>query len=186
MNLSLDKVRISLRHWSAMSYGRMVETEQKLQTEVEELLRRAQETDAAEDKQYGKGKRGDELPEELARRESRLKKIREAKAALEAEAREEAEQKKAAAEAKIAERHAQHERTGRKPGGRDPQVPDPEKAVPDEKAQRNFTDPESRIMPDGGRKGSSDHRRRRKVSLVQDKVNMSLRQWPRRSIRRSR
>jgi transposase len=149
-----SKLQANASKHKAMSYGRMVETEQKLQTEVEELLRRAQETDAAEDKQYGKGKRGDELPEELARRESRLKKIREAKAALEAEAREEAEQKKAAAEAKIAERHAQHERTGRKPGGRDPQVPDPEKAVPEEKAQRNFTDPESRIMPDGGRKGS--------------------------------
>jgi hypothetical protein len=137
-----------------MSYGRMTEAEQRLREEVEELLRRAQEIDAAEDLQYGKGKRGDELPEELARRESRLKKIREAKAALEAEAREEAEKKKAAAEAKVAERRAQEERTGKKPGGRDPQIPDPEKAVPEEKAQRNFTDPESRIMPDGSHKGS--------------------------------
>jgi hypothetical protein len=137
-----------------MSCGRMVETEQKLKVEVEELLRRARETDVAEDQPQGKGKRGDELPEELTRRESRLKKIREAKAALEAEAREEAEQKKTAAEAKIAERHAQHDRKGKKPGGRDPQVPDPENAVPNEKAQRNFPDPESRIMPNGGRKGA--------------------------------
>ena len=149
-----SKLQANASKHKAMSYGRMVETEQKLQAEVEELLRRAQETDAQEDQQYGKGKRGDELPDELARRASRLKKIREAKAELEAEARAEAEQKKTAAEAKIAERHAQAERTGRKPGGRDPQVPDPEQVVPEEKAQKNFTDPESRIMPDGGRKGS--------------------------------
>jgi transposase len=149
-----SKLQANASKHKAMSYGRMVETEQKLQAEVEEMLRRAQATDEEEDQRYGKGKRGDELPEELARRESRLKKIREAKAALEAEARAEAEQKKAAAEAKTAERRAQHERTGKKPGGHEPEVPDPEKAVPKESAQRNFTDPESRIMPDGGRKGS--------------------------------
>jgi transposase len=149
-----SKLQANASKHKAMSYGRMVETELKLQAEVEELLRRAQETDAQEDQQYGKGKRGDELPEELGRRESRLKKIREAKAELEAEARAEAEQKKTAAKAKIAERRAEAERTGRKSGGRHPQVPDPKKAVPEEKAQKNFTDPESRIMPDGGRKGS--------------------------------
>jgi transposase len=149
-----SKLQANASKHKAMSYGRMTETEQRLREEVEELLRRAQEVDAAEDLQYGKGKRGDELPEELARRESRLKKIQQAKAALEAEAREEAEKKKAAAEAKVTERRAQEERTGKKPGGRDPQIPDPEKATPDEKAQRNFTDPESRIMPDGSHKGS--------------------------------
>lgn len=149
-----SKLQANASKHKAMSYGRMSETEQRLRAEVEELLRRAQETDAAEDLQYGKGKRGDELPEELARRESRLKKIQEAKAALEAEAREEAEKKKAAAEGKVAERRAQEARTGKKPGGRDPQIPDPGKATPEEKAQRNFTDPESRIMPDGSHKGS--------------------------------
>jgi transposase len=149
-----SKLQANASKHKAMSYGRMTETEQRLREEVEELLRRAQEVDAAEDLQHGKGKRGDELPEELARRESRLKKIQEAKAALEAEAREEAEKKKAAAEAKVAERRAQQERTGKKPGGRDPQIPDPDKAMPEEKAQRNFTDPESRIMPDGSHKGS--------------------------------
>src|SRR5438046_9978201 len=61
-----------------MSYGRMGEAEQKLQGEVEAPLRHAEEVDEAEDGQYGKGQRGDELPAELARRESRLKKIREA------------------------------------------------------------------------------------------------------------
>ena len=87
------------------------------------MLRRAQEADD-EDRRYGKDKRGDELPEELAFRESRLRKIREAKAALEAGALAEAEQA---------------ESEGRNHPG-----------VPDDRAQRNFTDPESRIMPGPG------------------------------------
>ena len=70
----------------------MKEKEAQLAAEVAELLRRAEEVDDEEDRRYGKDKRGDELPEELAFRESRLRKIREAKAALEAEARESAEQ----------------------------------------------------------------------------------------------
>jgi transposase len=143
------KIQANASKHKAMSYGRMGEAEQKLQAEVEELLRRSEEADAAEDAPYGKGRRGDELPEELARRESRLKKIQAAKAELEAEAKQEAEKQKAEAEAKIAERRKQEEKTGQKARGRDPQVPDPEKAKPKENAQRNFTDPESRIMPDG-------------------------------------
>jgi len=90
----------------------------------------------------------------MARRESRLKKIAEAKAALEQEARERAEAAKKAAEEKLEERRKKEEETGKKVGGRPPQVPDPERAVPAPKDQRNFTDPESRIMPDGGHKGS--------------------------------
>jgi transposase len=148
------KIKANASKHKAMSYERMDETEQRLRQEVEELLRRAEETDAAEDAQYGKGKRGDELPEELARRESRLVKIREAKAALEQEAKEKAERQRAEAEAKIAERREQEERTGKKAGGHDPKVPDPEQAQPEAKAQRNFTDPESRIMVDGANKGS--------------------------------
>ena len=88
------------------------------------MLRRAQEADDEEDRRYGKDKRGDELPEELAFREGRLRKIREAKAALEAEALAEAEPA---------------EREGRNHPG-----------VPADKAQRNFTDPDSRIMPSPG------------------------------------
>jgi len=88
------------------------------------------------------------------RRESRLAKIRAAKAELEAEAQQKAEEKKAAAEAQMEQRREQEARTGKKVSGPKPQVPDPEQAVPDPKAQRNFTDPESRIMPDGSHKGS--------------------------------
>src|ERR1017187_7846409 len=87
----------------------MAEKEKQLQKEVDQLLAQAAQTDAAEDAQYGKGKRGDELPEELARRESRLKKIAEAKAALEQEARERATVDKAVAEAKLEERRRQEE-----------------------------------------------------------------------------
>jgi len=131
----------------------MGEAEEKLKADIEELLQRAEAADAAEDEKERQGQ-SDKLPQELARRESRLKKIQEAKAALEAEARQKAEQEKAVAEAKIAARQEQEEQTGKKMGGRPPQVPDPEQAKPEDKAQRNFTDPDSRIMPHGAHKGS--------------------------------
>ena len=130
----------------------MVEKEKQLREEVDKLLAQAAQADTAEDAQYGKGNRGDELPAELARRESRLKKIAEAKAALEQEARERAAVEKAVAEAKLEERRRREEAQGKKFGGRPPQVPDPEQAKPEPKAQRNFTDPESRIMKDGATK----------------------------------
>ena len=125
-HVALDgtKVRADASKHKAMSYGRMKEKEGQLAAEVGELLRRAGEVDDDEDRRYGKDKRGDELPEELAFRESRLRKIREAKGALEAEALAEAEQAEA---------------EGRYHPG-----------VPDDKAQRNFTDPDSRIMPGPG------------------------------------
>jgi transposase len=136
----------------AMSYGRMGEAERQLAAEVAALLAQAQAVDAAEDAQYGKGRRGDELPAELARRTSRLAKLRDAKAALEAEAQAQAAEAAAAGQAKLAERERQAESTGRKPKGRPPRVPDPTQAKPQPKAQRNFTDPESRIMKDGATK----------------------------------
>ena len=148
------KIKANASKHRAMSYDRMGETEQRLKQEIDALLKQADETDAAEDAQYGKGKRGDELPDELARRESRLAKLQKAKAELEQEARQKAEVQRAEAEAKLAERRAQEEQTGKKPRGREPQLPAPELAVPEAKAQRNFTDSESRIMPDGANKGS--------------------------------
>jgi len=148
------KIKANASKHKAMSYDRMEEATQRLRREMEELLRSAAATDAAEDAQHGKGKRGDELPAELARRQSRLEKIRAAKADLEREAKEKAEKERVEAEAKIAKRREKEARTGKKAGGHDPQVPDPEQAKPDPKAQRNFTDPESRIMPDGANKGS--------------------------------
>lgn len=154
-HVALDgtKVKANASKHKAMSYERMLETEKRLQEEVAKLLAKAQTVDAAEDEQYGKDRRGDELPAELARRESRLVKIREAKAALEQQAKERAARDAEAARAKIEERRRKEEETGKKIGGRPPEVPDPEKAVPEPKAQRNFTDPESRIMRDGATKG---------------------------------
>lgn len=155
-HVSIDgtKIKANASKHKAMSYKRMGEAEARLRQEIDALLAAAEDADAAEDVRYGKGKRGDELPDELARRESRLKKIRQAKAELEAEAREQAEQKRAEVEKKLAERDEQEQRTGKQKGGRKPVAPDPDKARPADDAQRSFTDPESRIMPDGANKGS--------------------------------
>jgi transposase len=148
------KVKANASKHKAMSYERMSETEKKLDEEVRRLLDEAERVDAEEDAQHGKGKHGDELPKELKRREDRLRTIREAKAALEREAKEKAEAKAAEARAKLAERARNEAETGKKVGGSEPKVPDPAQAQPEPKAQRNFTDPESRIMPDGANKGA--------------------------------
>ena len=112
------KVKASASKHKAMSYDRMLEKEKQLKVEVKRLLEQAEAADAEEDALYGKDRTGDELPAELERRETRLKKIKEAKRALEQRARQ-----KAVAEGK-----------------------DPKQAEPKDKDQYNFTDPESRIM----------------------------------------
>ena len=149
-HVALDgtKVKAAASKHKAMSYARMCRKEDELAREVDELLRKAERIDQEEDRLFGTA-RGDERPAELARRESRLRKIREAKAALEAEAREQAEEEAQDARRRVAEREAKEKARGRKFGGRPPAVPDPEKAQPRPKAQRNFTDPDSRIMVDG-------------------------------------
>lgn len=143
-HIALDgtKIKANASKHKAMSYERMNKEEAKLLAEVEALLRQAVEIDELEDAQYGKDKRGDELPAELAFRESRLKKIQEAKAELEREAKEEAEAKKREQEAR--------EKEGKQSGPR-PKEPS---GIPEPKAQKNFTDPESRIMPSSTDKGS--------------------------------
>jgi len=138
-HVALDgtKIKANASRHKAMSYGRMKEEEKRLRKEIRELMSQAEATDAAEDKQYGHNRRGDELPEELARRESRLKKIREARKALEAQA-------KAAAEEERKRQEEEENKSGGTPGGG--KTIDPEKAVPDDKAQYNFTDPTTKIM----------------------------------------
>ena len=118
-----SKVKANASKHQAMSYGRMQETEKRLQEEVRRLLEEAEAVDAEEDARYGRDRRGDELPEELQRRETRIERIREARQTLEERAREEAD------------------REGRLS----------EEVQPDPKAQYNFTDPESRILkgPEG-------------------------------------
>lgn len=130
--LALDgtKVKANASRHKAMSYDRMTTEEQRLQHEIDALLRQAQATDDAEDAQHGLDLRGDELPAALARRETRLQKIRAAKAALEAQARQ-----------KAAAHVAQLQAAGGTPRKH------ADEAVPQPKDQRNFTDPESKIMP---------------------------------------
>ena len=113
-----SKVKANASKHKAMSYGRMEETEKRLRKEVRELLKQAEAVDEEEDKRYGRERQGEELPEELQRRETRIARIREAKKALEERAREKAESEKK----------------------------DDQEAKPEPKAQYNFTDPESRIL----------------------------------------
>jgi len=153
-HVALDgtKVRANASKHKAMSYERMCKAEQELEQEVKRLLEMAENVDGAEAQEFG-GKRGDELPAELARRESRLNKIRQAKAELEEEARERAEQAAVEAAAKIEERRLKEQQSGKKAKGREPKIIDPQQAVPQAKAQRNFTDADSRIMKDGATGG---------------------------------
>src|ERR1700686_2263438 len=112
------KVKANASKHKAMSYDRMLEKEKQLKAEVKRLLEQAEAADAEEDALYGKDRTADELPAELERRETRLKKIKEAKRAVEERARQ-----KAVAEGK-----------------------DPKQFEPKDKDQYNFTDPQSRIM----------------------------------------
>ncbi|MGA9516357.1 MAG: IS1182 family transposase [Pseudolabrys sp.] len=123
-HVALDgtKIKANASKHKAMSYDRMKKREAELEAEVDRWLKAAEAADAEEDKLYG-DQRGDEMPDWVADKQKRLEKIREAKAALEAEA------KAAAEERRVAE------------GGKKPT-----KTEPDGKAQRNFTDPESRIL----------------------------------------
>ena len=131
------KLRANASRRKAMSYARMSEKEKILAAEVSELLAEAEAIDKTEDAKFGKNRRGDELPDQLRRREDRLAAIGRAKADLETEAAQ-------AAEARS--RARSHER------GEDEATTDTKaemaaaKATPRPKAQRNFTDPESRIM----------------------------------------
>ena len=134
------KVRANASKRKAMSYARLTEKDKVLAAEVSDLLAAAEQTDTAEDEQFGKTRRGDELPDELARRESRLATLRKAKQALEDEA------------AQAAAEHA--EQLARRKGADEDTVAERAEAaraaaVPKSKAQRNFTDPDSRIMLTG-------------------------------------
>jgi transposase len=125
------------RH-KAMSYGYMKKEEERLQAEIAELLKQQQQVDEAEDAALGT-RRGDELPDELCFRAQRLAKIQEAKKRLEQQAREAAE-----AERRRRLESEEQVRQGQKhAGGRPPATIS---AVPDDKAQTSFTDPELKIM----------------------------------------
>jgi transposase len=130
--IALDgtKVKANASRHKAMSYERMKEEEERLKGEVARLLAEADATDSAEDAAHGPDRSGDEIPAELARRQSRLARIQRAKAELEGRARQEAAEDAARREAE----------------GKAPPKTTPADAVPGPKDQINFTDPESRIM----------------------------------------
>lgn len=134
------KVKANASRHRAMSYGRMSQEDLKLHAEVESYQRQAEAEDREEDRRYGKKNRGWTVDEALTDRKARRERIRQAMAELEAEAREQAAREQE-------ERRQEAEAEGREFHPRS----DPEQATPDPKAQRNFTDPESRIMkgPDG-------------------------------------
>jgi transposase len=132
------KLEANASKHKAMSYARMVEAEATLRDEIDAYMQMSKEMDAQEDNLFGKDAQHLDIPEELKRRETRLAKLREAKAALEAEA-------KAAQEAKEAERKARQEQSGKPLTGRKPNADD----TPKPTAQKNFTDPDSRIMKSG-------------------------------------
>jgi transposase len=120
VSLEGTKLKANASKHKAMSYGRMNEKQRQLKAEVQQLLDQARAADEMEDRQYG-GKRGDELPEELRRRETRLAKIKEAKKVIEQRARDQAAE-----------------------GGQSGE--EAKRAKPEDKDQYNFTDPESRMM----------------------------------------
>ena len=139
-HVALDgtKIKANASKHKAMSYAHMKKREAELAAEVDRWLEAAEAADVEEDRLYGH-KRGDEMPDWVADKQKRLEKIRQAKAELEAEA-------KAAAEAEMRRREqaeVQRKAEGRKKSGR---TPAPPKREPDGKTQRNFTDPESRIL----------------------------------------
>lgn len=139
-NLSTDGTKLGAnasRH-KAMSYGYMTKDIARLEAEIDQLLQQAEQIDAEQDAALG-SRRGDELPEELKRREERLAKIREARARLEAEARVKAQAEQERRDAEQAQRAAE----GRQRRGKEPAPVD---STPADRAQTNFTDPEAKIM----------------------------------------
>jgi transposase len=132
------KIKANASKHKAMSYARMKQREAELQGEVDRWLAAAEAADAEEDARHGE-KRGDEMPDWIADKTKRLAKIREAKAALEAEAKVAAEEETR----RRAEAEEKRKAEGKKRNGPPPAPPSTE---PDGKAQRNFTDPESRIL----------------------------------------
>ena len=141
-HVALDgsKFKANASKHKAMSYKRMVKKQSELRAEVDRLLAEAQALDEHEDKKYGKDVRGDELPEELKFKQGRLEKLTQARQALEQQARQ-----KAIDERKL-------DKDGNPPAGSVSASSGKPVWIPEDKDQRNFTDPESRIMLDGATK----------------------------------
>ena len=136
-HVALDgtKIRANASKHKAMSYARMQKAEQELASEVDAWFKKADALDTQEDAEFGPDQRGDELPAWVVNKQQRLAKIRAAKQALEAEAKEALE---------AAKREDPPPSDSEKPRRGRPRKPPT--GVPKPEAQRNFSDPESRIM----------------------------------------
>ena len=145
--IALDgtKIEANASKHKAMSYARMPDRQAALEAEIGRLLAEAEALDRAEDQRYGRGRRGDELPAALQDPGTRRQRLREAKARLEAERKRELAAQKQAQVAQIAQATQALEAEARAQAQAAGQ-PNPDAARPAPKAQRNFTDPESRIM----------------------------------------
>lgn len=132
------KIKANAAKRESLRYGHFEAVEQALEAEVLRLLSEAQRIDDEEDRLYGAGRRGDELPAELRRRETRLAKIRELKAQLEAEAQQAAAQEQQQKAADEPKNYRRRQWTKSESGV----------VVPKDKTQRNLTDPDSRLMMD--------------------------------------
>ena len=149
-HLSVDgtKVKAAASKHKAMSYGRMQESIQKLDEQVKRLLEEAAALDEQEQARYGKGSRGDELPEEFNNLVTRAEKLKQARDRLEADKKVALAVEKEKRIEKIRKAQQELEEEARQKA--QAQGEKAEEAVVDPKAQRNFTDPQSRIMPRDG------------------------------------
>ena len=145
-HVALDgtKMKANASKHKAMSYQRMKEDEARLKAEIATMFQEAESIDAAEDARHGKDQHGDELPDELRRRETRLVRIRQLRAELEAEAQQ---QRREEAAKRDDDDEPPPAATGALPSHK---IPTDKGGAPAPKAQRNFTDADSRIMKKGG------------------------------------
>ncbi len=161
-NLSLDgsKIHADASKSKAVSYGRLIELEKQLQTEVKQLFELGEQADQGETTLP----EGLVIEDEIAFRKARLENLANAKAVLEARAKERYEQDKAEYDAKMKVREEKAKKQGKKPRGKPPEPP---KAGPNEKDQYNFTDPDLRIMKNSTNNGYDQHYNAQ-VAVTQD------------------
>jgi transposase len=132
-----SKLKANASKHKAMSYDRMLMEEKKLRSEIRKLTQAAREQDDIDDQDFGPDFRGDELPQELSSRKTRLQTIQAAKKRLE--------------ERKAAEAEAKQEAAKQESGDAKPDASKSERVLPEPRDQENFTDPDSRIMPTAGK-----------------------------------
>jgi len=159
-NVAIDGTKIMANASTRRSvpYRKLTEREQYWKETVERLLAEAEHTDQEEDQRWGKGQPADPLPTELAQAQSRLERIRQAKAELEREAQQELEAAALNHQPRRRGRPTKEEATAHPP--EDPQLRNNERhrlrraqtKAAEPTRQYNFVDPDSRVMKDNARK----------------------------------